>query len=199
MTTVNGAVLLARRNFVTTEHGEEAWQRILGQLSEEDRETLGGVILTSQWYPFPLNARLDVAIVSTLGRGADSMFEAIGAQSARDSLEGRHSHFLAPGDPQRFLAKTDRIYDAYYDTGYRTWEATGPTSGVMTTHEAETFSRADCLTVIGWYKEALRLCGARNVEMVEEACRAQGGPCCRYRLSWTMPGTGAAASSDHGS
>jgi len=32
----------------------------------------------------------------------------------------------------------------------------------------------DCLAVIGWYKEALKMHGAKNVVIVEERCRATG-------------------------
>jgi hypothetical protein len=72
----------------------------------------------------------------------------------------------------------------YYDKGWRDYKPTGQTSGVMTTYEAETYSATDCMTVIGWYKEALKMCGAINIEMVEETCRARGGDCCRYLVSW---------------
>jgi CDP-paratose 2-epimerase len=41
----------------------------------------------------------------------------------------------------------------------------------MTTYEAETFSAADCLTVVGWYKQALELNGAKDVVVVEEETR----------------------------
>jgi hypothetical protein len=78
------------------------------------------------------------------------------------------------------------MYKFYYDTGRREYEQTGPTSGVMTTYEAKTFSVPDCLTVLGWHKEALGMCGARNVEGIEEECRAKGGSCCRYRFKWSV-------------
>jgi len=47
------------------------------------------------------------------------------------------------------MEMTDSIYDFYYDTGERKFEATGDNSGVMTTYGAETFSQTDCMTVIG--------------------------------------------------
>jgi len=59
--------------------------------------------------------------------------------------------------------------------------------GVLTTYEAETFSAPDCLTVVGWYRRALELCGAGSVRVVEEECRAKGGTVCRYRVSWASP------------
>jgi hypothetical protein len=61
---------------------------------------------------------------------------------------------------------------------------TGAKEAVLTTHDAETFSAPDCLTVIGWYRKALEMCGATTVRIVEEECRARGGAVCRYRVSW---------------
>jgi hypothetical protein len=43
----------------------------------------------------------------------------------------------------------------------------------------------DCLTVVGWYRHALEMCGAKGVTIVEEECRAKGGGVCRYAVSWT--------------
>ena len=183
-TKVKGAVILSRRAFVRQEYGDAGWEAVLDGLPPEDQETLRGFVLSVDWYPFDLNERLDAAIVETLGKGDPKIFETIGAWSARENLGGPHQHFLSPGEPQQFLGKTDRIYRFYYDTGRRDYEASGATAGVMTTYESETLSATDCLTVIGWYKEALAMCGARGVEMVEETCRAKGGDVCRYRISW---------------
>ena len=55
---------------------------------------------------------------------------------------------------------------------------------MLTTRDAETFSKPDCLTVVGWYRRALEMCGAKNVRVLEEECRARGGAVCRYRVSW---------------
>ncbi|MCP4897427.1 MAG: hypothetical protein GY906_10685 [bacterium] len=76
------------------------------------------------------------------------------------------------------------MYTFYYDTGHRTFRLTGPGTGVITTYDAETYSEHDCATVIGWYSEALEMCGATGVTIVEEECRAHGGLVCRYRVRW---------------
>ncbi len=183
---IKGLVIQARKEFVEELFGKDAWQKVLGALPPEDVKTLGDLILTAKWYPFELGERLDRAIVNVLGGGKEKIFEEIGAKSAQRSLLKVHRSFLTPGDPQAFMKKSDVIYKFYYDTGHREYAQTGPTSGVVTTHEAKTFSVPDCLTVLGWYKEALGMCGARNVEGVEEECRAKGGSCCRYRFKWSM-------------
>jgi hypothetical protein len=95
-----------------------------------------------------------------------------------------HRAFLVPGNPHAFLAKTPLIYSYYYDQGRREYEKAGEKEAVLTTREAETFSAPDCLTVVGWYRRALEMCGGESPSVVEEECRAKGGDVCRYRLRW---------------
>ena len=183
---VKGLILHARKDFVIDHFGEDAWKNVLDSLPPFDQKVLVDTIITAKWYPFETGERVDKAIVDVLGKGKASFFEEIGAESARRSLAKEHKLFLTPGDPQAFMKKANSIYKFYYDTGYREYEETGPDSGVMTTYEAETYSALDCLTVIGWYKEALRMCGAKNVRVLEEECRATGGSTCRYRFQWKI-------------
>jgi uncharacterized protein (TIGR02265 family) len=183
---IKGLVILSRKEFVKEHFGEEAWDQILGQLPQEHRQMITETFLSTQWYPFEIGDHIDKAIVQVLGKGDNLVFEQLGAKSAQKSLSKEHRSFLAAGDPQSFMKKTGTIYKFYYDTGYREYKATGPNSGVVTTYDAETYSLPDCLTVIGWYKEALKMCGAKKVEMAEEECRASGGSCCRYRVEWKM-------------
>ncbi|HEU0053167.1 MAG TPA: hypothetical protein VFQ39_08310 [Longimicrobium sp.] len=142
-----------------------------------------------KWYPFEIGERLDAAIVRVVGNGRTEMFERLGAASADANLATVHKQFLTPGRPHVFLGKAPLIYGFYYETGRRTYEQTGESSGVLTTFEAETFSAPDCLSVIGWYRRALELCGVTDVSIEEDECRAKGGVVCRYRLRWRDPAT----------
>ena len=183
---IKGLIIQARKEFVDDNFGPGAWERVLGSLPAEDRESLKDLVLTAKWYPFELGERLDRAIVTALGGGDERVFEEIGAKSAERSLMKVHKSFVTPGDPQAFMKKADVIYRFYYDTGRREYTQTGPTSCVLTTYDAKTFSAPDCLTVIGWHKAALRMCGAKSVVAIEEECRAKGGAVCRYRFQWKL-------------
>ncbi|MCK4537639.1 MAG: hypothetical protein KAV42_02450 [Candidatus Krumholzibacteria bacterium] len=183
---IKGMIFHSRKEFVIENFGEEGWDSVVASLSKEDQELFDETILTAKWYPFEVGERLDKAIVGILGGGDGGIFRKIGVQSAQRSLTKVHKAFLTPGDPQAFMKKSSIIYKFYYDTGYREYQETGPNSGIVTTYEAETFSHPDCLTVIGWYEEALRMCGAKRVAGVEEECRAKGGKVCRYRFSWDI-------------
>jgi len=180
---IKGAVLKSRIAFVEEQFGKDALRKVLASLSPDDQRPFR-LLFTSNWYPFELGKLLDEAIVRVLADGRSDFFERLGAASAETNLSSLHSGYLTPGDPQTFLAKAAQIYSLYYETGRREYTASGPTSGVLTTYEADTFSAPDCMTVVGWYKRALEMCGARNVSVVEEECRAKGGTVCRYRVQW---------------
>jgi uncharacterized protein (TIGR02265 family) len=183
MQQVKGSVLKSRLAFVEEHFGADGVQRVLSSLSPEEQKRLQTIIAV-QWFPFDLGRRLDDAIFRVLGEGRPAFFERLGVASADKNLGSVHKAFLAPGDPHGFLAKAPQIYKLYYEQGRREYQRTGDKEAILTTHEAETYSVPDCLTVIGWHKRALELCGARDVRMVEEECRARGGKVCRYRISW---------------
>lgn len=183
MQQIKGSVLKSRLSFVEQHAGTEGVQRVLDALSDEDRRTLR-LVLPVQWYPFDVSRRLDDAIVRTIGGGRSDFFERLGEASAEQNLGTLHKTFVAEGRPQDFMAKAPQIYRLYYETGRREYEPTGERAGVLTTFDAETFSAPDCLTVIGWYRKALELCGASSVRIAHDECRAQGGAVCRYRFEW---------------
>ncbi|HET7234000.1 MAG TPA: TIGR02265 family protein [Longimicrobium sp.] len=183
MQQIKGTILKSRLGFVEQHWGRDGVERVVGSLPDEDQKALR-TLLSVKWYPFALGERLDAAIVQVLGNGHHEVFERLGAASADANLGTVHRQFLAPGKPHVFLGKAPMIYGLYYETGRRTYEQTGERSGVMTTYEAETFSVPDCLTVAGWYRRALELCGVEGVSITEDECRARGGEVCRYRIEW---------------
>jgi uncharacterized protein (TIGR02265 family) len=180
---IKGAVLKSRLAFVEEHFGKDGVRRVLEGLPPEDQRTLR-MLFTSNWYPFALGKALDDAIVRALGGGRPEFFERLGAASAEKNLATLHSGFLTKGDPHAFLAKAPTIYALYYETGRREYQPTGPKEDLLTTYDAETFSAPDCLTIVGWYKKALEMCGVRGARVVEEECRAKGGRVCRYRVRW---------------
>jgi uncharacterized protein (TIGR02265 family) len=179
---VKGGALASRLAFVREERGEEGVQRVLARLSEADRKTCSP-ILAGAWYPFELNQRLDEAIAAEMGIG-ENVFLVIGEKSAAHNLNGPHRAMLSPGDPHGLLRRTPQIYQMYYDVGRRTYERAGDKKAILRTYDAQTFSRHDCLTVIGWHRKAIEMCGASNARVTETKCRAKGAEFCEYVCEW---------------
>jgi hypothetical protein len=181
---VKGTILKARLSFVEEHFGKDAVKHVLDSLTPDDRRALAMVVILRS-YPFDLGRRLDDAIVRVLGDGRSEFFERLGAASADKNLTTVHRSFLTKGDAHGFLSKAPTIYSFYYETGRREYARVGEKEGVLTTFDAETFSAPDCLTVVGWYRRALEMCGVAGVKVREEECRSSGGAVCRYRFSWS--------------
>jgi len=172
----------SRLEFVRERVGEAAVERVLARLSEADRKTCAHV-LTAAWYPFELNQRLDDAIAAEMNIG-DRVFLLMGEKSAAHNLSGSHRVFAIGKDPHGLLKRAAQIYQAYYDSGRRDYQRTGDKSAVLRTYESKSFSRHDCLTVVGWHRKAIEICGGNNVRVVETKCRAAGADCCEYVCEW---------------
>lgn len=183
MQQIKGAVLKSRLAYVQEHSGKEGVEKVIATLPPDDQRALR-VVFTSNWYPFELGRRLDEAIVKVLGGGRTEFFEQLGEASAIKNLGSVHAGYLTKGNAHAFLAKAPQIYDMYYETGRREYERTGERSATLTTHDAETFSAPDCLTVASWYRKALELCGVPGAKVKETECRANGGAVCRYQISW---------------
>ena len=183
MQQVKGAVLKSRLAFVERHSGKPAVERVLATLPPDTQRTLR-MLFTSNWYPFGIGKALDDAIVQVVGGGRPEFFERLGEASAETNLATVHASYLTKGDAHAFLSKSPTFYSLYYESGRREYAPAGAREGVLTTYDAETFSAPDCLTVVGWYRKALEMCGVHRARITEEECRAKGGSVCRYRVEW---------------
>ena len=180
---VKGGALLSRLSFVREHRGEEGVQRLLARLPESDRKTCSQ-LLTGGWYPFDLNERIDAAVAAEMGMG-DNVFVLMGEKSAVQNLGGPHRAMLSPGDPHGLLRRTPQIYQMYYDVGRRTYESAGEKKAILRTYDAPTFSKNDCLTVVGWHRKAIEMCGGKDARVIETMCRARGAAHCEYVCEWS--------------
>lgn len=181
---IKGSVLQSRLAFVKSERGADALERVLGRLPDDDRASLTGLVLPFSWYPFATNERLDAAIAEEFAIG-DRIFLLLGEASARDNLTSTSQQsYMRERNPHALLKQTSAIFRVYYDSGHRTYERTSECAAVLRTYDCESYSIADCLTVVGWHRKAIEMCGGRNVRVNETQCRALRAAVCEYVCEW---------------
>ncbi len=177
-------MLESRIEFVHRQLGEQGAARVLARLPDADRSLLAHAVMPFAWYPFELHERLDQAIADEMGRG-DAVFLELGAASADDNLRtASQLQYIRDHNPQAMLKQASVIYRVYYDTGRREYERLADTRAVLRTFDSESYSVADCATVVGWHVRAIEMCGGRNVRVTETICRALGGDHCEYLCEW---------------
>lgn len=184
---VRGSVFISRLNYLRSRGGEALVASVLGRLPPDDRAVLSsGMILPIAWFPMSLEERLDQAIAQELTpHSPGQALVDLGRASADSALNGGpQAVFVKKGDPHYLLTHSPQIYKMYYAVGRRTYEKTGPTSGVIKTYDAESVTPGDCLTIVGWHTRAIELSGGKQVLVEETQCRARGGTHCEYRCAW---------------
>lgn len=186
MPNVKGSVLRSRLDFVEKKFGAPVLERVLAALPPDERQILGRRLLPAQWYPFTLGESLENTILRVLGEDGRRTFLEMGRRSAEYNLEGVHKVFVHAGNPHGLLCRAPAIYKLYYDTGHRTYEMTGENTCSLITYDSESFSEADCLTIIGWHERAVELCSGRHAEVDHPRCRARGDAVCEYLISWNL-------------
>lgn len=179
---VKGGALLSRLAFIREQRGEDGVQQVLNRLPESERK-LCSTILVGAWYPFEVNEHVDEAIAAEMRMGED-VFLLMGEKSAEQNLKASHRALVTAGDPHGMLRRAPQIYQMYYDSGRRTYERLGDKKAVLRTYDAPTFSHHDCLTVVGWHKKAIEMCGGKNPRVTETKCRSKGAEICEYICEW---------------
>lgn len=142
-------------------------------------------ILPSSWYPEEALRDLLLATDRLRGRGDLSSCRQLGRLSAQKDLQGVYRPVLVAADPQATLAAFPTIWSLYHDTGAVTVERTGVTEARLTLRDHGLPSRALCLVTLGWIAEAVVQAGGQGPRAEEDACRAQGGTLCVYRVAWS--------------
>lgn len=171
--------------FLRERGGEELAAEVLTALSKEDREALTNSHLAVSWCSVDLARRFDQTIVQVL-RPADraQMFREMGRTTAEQNLTSVHSAFLHRRDPHHLLGLLPRLYAQQHTQGARTYEKLGERVAGIRTSGAPAVSTDDCLTVVGWLKRAIELCGGTSVDVSETRCHAAGATHCEYLCSW---------------
>lgn len=180
---IKGSVLTSRLAFVERKLGKAGVSRVLAHLGDEDRAVLEGIILPAGWYPFDVQERLDDAIVFELG-GKESVYKELGANSAELNLSASQKVYVRARDPHGLLKSAAAIYRLYYASGERAYEHLGDRRALLRTTGSETFSRHDCLTIVGWHEKAIEMCGGKRARVRETKCKARGDDCCEYLCEW---------------
>ena len=182
---IKGGVLISRLNMLRHHGGQGRVDEVLRRLPAEDQALLRKMLLPVGWYPLELNLRLDAAIAGVVSpEDEDRAFLEMGRASADEALHGAQHVFVKAGEPHFLLTQAPQIYRFYYAVGSRTYEPTGPSSGVLRTFGAENVTVPDCLTIIGWHERAIEMCGGQSVRISHPMCRARGAPHCEYHCAW---------------
>ena len=147
------------------------------------QESLGGMILTVNWYEFAHLIAVDRAIVTVYGGGDAGILREVGAYSARLNLTGVYKVYRR-SSIHDFLENGARFHPKFQDFGEATYIKTEPFSGKMVHSGYTSYSPLFCESALGFYRESLQLHDAQDVAVDETSCQCRGDKSCTFSLRW---------------
>lgn len=176
-TTLISAVRFLRKN------KQQARER----LPESLHHYLEERVVESRWYPEEDLLGLLQALVQMVPGPRSEVLARLGAQSARDHLEGVYSH-LSGADRASIAVRAVALWSSQHDSGHFEVQREAPGVRRMIVRDYAFPSETMCGILGGYLAETLRVEGATDVRVSKEACLVKGEPECVWRLHYSMPG-----------
>jgi hypothetical protein len=179
---LRGALVLARFQYLRRAHGPAMVERVMEALDESDRRLLRGVD-RREWYPFLTVGRLDRAIARIVAPGDDTVYERLGAASARDRTE-----WLGPDarlySVHGFLSRVADRHHLFHSFGAAAYRRGGFTDGEIAFSLYPERDETFCRGTLGYLREAVEFLTGVPASVEERSCQCRGDETCRYWISW---------------
>jgi hypothetical protein len=163
---VTGHVIRSRYIYVRKQ-GEEAFQKVLAELSPEGRKVMENGPLETVWYPYDVYLDISTTIDRVLGNGDLQLVFEMGAFSCEHNLTGIYRVFFRFGNIDFLVARAAKAWHSQYDFGvmktYRDPEKKNRVT--LELSEVPRPSKVLFLAVKGWVVKAAELSGSELTHM----------------------------------
>ena len=162
-TQIKGMAIAGTFELIKSRYGQEVFQQVLNELSEEDRQILGRTILPSIWYSLKAFNNFLKAEVKIIYKGDSSKLQKGSEEIVNNQLKGIYKFFVKLGSPEFVVGRIGSVNNSYFNGidlekdiskgrfvgKYRGFEA-----------DQEVFE----YIIKGFYRKALEISGAKNIQ-----------------------------------
>jgi uncharacterized protein (TIGR02265 family) len=180
---VRGLLFLGRFEYLRREHGPATVEAVPQALDEADRTALRGVDRRA-WYPFGTLLRLDRAIACLTAPGDDTVYERLGAASARQRTEwlGADTRLYSVHGFFSRVAEQHRRLHSFGEAAYR---RRGFREGELSFSWYPEIDGAFCRATLGYLRRSVELLTGARATVEERSCQTRADASCRYWIAWT--------------
>jgi hypothetical protein len=181
MANFKGTIFESVRMFTEQRFGPEAHDRLLAELSDEDRSLLDGLNALG-WCPAEPILRYHQALDRVYGKGDLELCHEAGRFSAGWAMNTVLKVFLRFRSPNWLIERATSVWGRYHDSGR--WIITAATD---TRLQGELFDFAVhdpvfCARLRGWLLGAVELTGGARCSVIETMCVNRGHDRCKFTI-----------------
>jgi hypothetical protein len=182
---VKGRVLIDTVTLVRERYGEEGWSSLVAALDGETQELLRGSLLANAWYPLDVLTAVMAADVRMFLAGDESVIQARAEELIARQLGGIYRFFVRLGSPEFIIKRLGTIHATYFDgIGIAPIFDEGRRAVVRYTG-FEPQHRMMERAILGFYRKALELSGAKDVALKVTTSIAAGTGVLEIEIGWS--------------
>ncbi len=185
---IKGANFKTVTKYLVEKFGPDAPQKVIEQMSAEDRKLFAGSIFDGSWLPEKTFADFIYSADRIFGKGDFSLCFDMGVYNAKKSIPKLYWLFIRFGSPGFVVNSAPNFWQQTHNSG--SLVIAEKTSNSFILHLKDFYLKharrnpAFCHGLQGYFTGVLELSGAKDVRMYELQCGALGAPYCIFRGEW---------------
>src|SRR5216683_2868778 len=185
MVQIKGSAIKETIEQIKRRSGEDAFQKILGLLDEETRKIFEGEIFSSTWYPLDAFTRFLEVEIKVLADGNEEMVTRGSEAVIERQLRGIYKAFVKLGSPEFVIKRIAAVHATYFKGVPIEVQLQAHAKATVRYTGFEKQHRIMGFAIIGFFKKALEISGARDVVIHFATPIEEGKPFSELSLSWS--------------
>jgi hypothetical protein len=185
MVQIKGSAIQETINQIKHRSGEEAFQKILGLLDEESRNVFKNGIYSSTWYSLDLFARFLELEIRVLADGKEEMVTRGSEVVIERQLRGIYKAFVKLGSPEFVIKRIAAVHETYFQGVPIDVQLSGHGKAMIKYTGFERQHRIMGFAIIGFFKKALEISGAKDVVIYFATPIEEGKGYAELSISWS--------------
>lgn len=185
MVQIKGSAIQETINQIKKRAGEDAFQKILALLDEEARNVLKGEVYSSSWYSLDFFTRFLELEIRVLADGKEEMVTRGSEAVVERQLRGIYKTFVRLGSPEFVIKRIAAVHETYFQ---------GVSIEVRLPEKGKAFikykgfekqHRIMGFAIIGFFKKALEISGAKDVSIYFATPIEEGKGHSELSIAWS--------------
>ncbi len=184
MVEVKGSVINDSLENLKKRSGEQVFNSIISSLDNESRAIFQKMILSLGWYSLDHFSKFLESDIKITANGNESELIARTEIIIEKQLRGIYKIFVKLGSPEFVLNKMSAIHQSYFRGVSIEVKMTGPNGAIIKYTGFEKQHRIIGFSIIGFYKKALEISGAKQVDAKYTVLIEEGKGYCELVITW---------------
>lgn len=166
MVEIKGSVILDTIKAVKLKYGEEVFERVLDLLDKETKQIFEKkAILVTDWYPLDAFIKFVETTINLAAGGNKEQMIALSEEILFQQLQGIYKVFIKPDSPSSLIKRVSAIHNTYFRGVEIETSLMGEGKARVKHIGFEKKHQLISFGIISFYKKALELAGAKNIEI----------------------------------